>query len=111
MTRRRLFREIPWHLYCRSKTNKDESIHNVSLSVENEDNVVAILNDSNVWYYETIKKNEVVTISMKIQIPMGMESDSFHLQYTSAYENEKGSILAENGTIAVKIYKKPQITV
>ncbi len=90
--------------------NEKEDIHNVSLTVLSQEKNISILNESTVWYFESIRRKEVIEIPAKVLIQMGIETDAFTLQYKASYENSEAEPLTEEGTVTVKIRKTPKIT-
>lgn len=92
--------------------NKDvkEDINNVSLTISDEEKGVSVLNESSVWYFNTIRHAETIETPVLVQVPTGIESNAFSLQYKAAYENSDGIQMTEEGTVTVKVHKIPKLT-
>lgn len=89
--------------------NIEEDIINVSLMMSNDEKDILILNDTSVWYYDSIKPDEIIEVSVRVLVPVGIDTDAFGLDYQANYENSEGTQLTEEGTVAVEIYKEPRV--
>lgn len=100
--------EVKLELTFQNKS-KEESVQNVVLQVESNNENVAIQNKTNTWYFEKIAPQEKIKIEVQLQINLGVEGEFVDLNYTEKYDDKEGEQKEETGTIAVNLTRKPEI--
>ena len=89
--------------------SKKETIRNVALRVESNNENVAIRNKTNTWYFENIAPQEKITVKVSAQINLGVEGEFVDFNYTEQYDDKDGEQKEETGTIAVTLTRLPKI--
>lgn len=89
--------------------SKKETIRNVALRVESNNENVAIRNKTNTWYFENIAPQEKITEKVSAQINLGVEGEFVDFNYTEQYDDKDGEQKEETGTIAVTLTRLPKI--
>ena len=89
--------------------SKKETIRNVALRVESNNENVAIRNKTNTWYFENIAPQEKITVKVSAQINLGVEGEFVDFNYTEQYDDKDGEQKEEAGTIAVTLTRLPKI--
>ena len=78
--------------------NEKEGIHNVSLTVLSQEKNISILNESTVWYFESIRCKEVIEIPVKVLMPDGDRVQTLLLfSIRLHYENSEAEPLTRGG--------------